>query len=116
MNKGREQDITCAKIAQVQTEGKRQVTRTIPYFNLDMIISVGYRVNSKRGTKFRQWASKILKEYMMRGYSVNRRFEQLERRVSKTEEQIDFFVARHHCRRTQREVEIAVIAHLRLVS
>ena len=87
-----ERESTCAKIAQVQTEGKRQVTRTILYFNLDMIISVGYRVNSKRGTKFRQWASKILKEYMLRGYSVNQRFEQLERRVSKTEEQIDFFV------------------------
>ena len=50
-----EREATCAKIAQVQTEGKRQVTRTIPYFNLDMIISVGYRVNSKRGVKFRQW-------------------------------------------------------------
>ena len=87
-----ERESTCAKIAQVQTEGKRQVTRTIPYFNLDMIISVGYRVNSKRGTKFRQWASKILKEYMLRGYSVNQRFEQLEQRVSKTEKQIDFFV------------------------
>ena len=45
---------------QVQTEGKRQVTRTIPYFNLDMIISVGYRVNSKRGVKFRQWANLVL--------------------------------------------------------
>ena len=49
-----EREATCAKIAQVQTEGNRQVTRTIPYFNLDMIISVGYRVNSKRGVKFRQ--------------------------------------------------------------
>ena len=48
---------TCAKIAQVQTEGGRQVTRNIPYFNLNMIISVGYRVNSKRGVKFRQWAN-----------------------------------------------------------
>jgi len=47
---------TCAKIAQVQLEGKRTVKRNIPYFNLDMIISVGYRVNSKRGVKFRQWA------------------------------------------------------------
>ena len=49
------------------------VTRTIPYFNLDMIISVGYRVNSKRGIKFRQWANKVLKEYLIKGYAVNER-------------------------------------------
>ncbi len=64
---------TCAKIAQVQTEGKRQVTRTVPYFNLDMIISVGYRVNSKRGVKFRQWANRVLKDYLVKGYAVNDR-------------------------------------------
>ena len=68
-----EREATCAKIAQVQTEGKRQVTRTIPYFNLDMIISVGYRVNSKRGVKFRQWANRVLKEYLVKGYAVNDR-------------------------------------------
>ena len=64
---------TCAKIAQVQTEGKRQVTRTVPYFNLDMIISVGYRVNSKRSVKFRQWANRVLKDYLVKGYAVNDR-------------------------------------------
>ena len=68
-----EREATCAKIAQVQTEGNRQVTRTIPYFNLDMIISVGYRVNSKRGVKFRQWANRVLKEYLVKGYVVNER-------------------------------------------
>ena len=68
-----EREVTCAKIAQVQTEGKRQVTRIIPYFNLDMIISVGYRVNSKRGIKFRQWANRVLKEYLVKGYAVNER-------------------------------------------
>ncbi len=68
-----EREGTCAKIAQVQTEGNRMVTRTIPYFNLDMIISVGYRVNSKRGVKFRQWANKVLKDYIVKGYSVNER-------------------------------------------
>lgn len=62
---------TCAKIAQVQIEGKRRVNRTVPYFNLDMIISVGYRVNSKRGIKFRQWANKVLKDYLVKGYAVN---------------------------------------------
>lgn len=49
------------------------VRRTIPYFNLDMIISVGYRVNSKRGVKFRQWANRVLKEYLVKGYAVNER-------------------------------------------
>ena len=58
---------TCAKIAQVQMEGNRKVARQIPYFNLDMIISVGYRVNSKRGVQFRQWANRVLKEYLVKG-------------------------------------------------
>lgn len=68
-----EREATCAKIAQVQLEGNRRVTRLIPFFNLDMIISVGYRVNSKRGVKFRQWANRILKQYLMKGYAVNDR-------------------------------------------
>lgn len=66
-----EREATCAKIAQVQIEGKRKVTRNIPYFNLDMIISVGYRVNSKRGTQFRIWANKVLKDYLVKGYAIN---------------------------------------------
>ena len=66
-----ERATTCAKNAQVQLEGNRTVTRQIPFYNLDMIISVGYRVNSKRGVKFRQWANKILKQYLMKGYAVN---------------------------------------------
>jgi len=68
-----DRESTCAKIAQVQIEGKRTVKRNIPYFNLDMIISVGYRVNSKRGVKFRQWANRILKDYLIKGYAVNER-------------------------------------------
>ena len=68
-----ERESTCAKIAQVQMEGKRTVKRNIPYFNLDMIISVGYRVNSKRGVKFRQWANQVLKQYLVKGYAVNER-------------------------------------------
>ena len=68
-----DRESTCAKIAQVQTEGKREVKRSIPYFNLDMIISVGYRVNSKRGIKFRQWANHILKQYLIKGYAINER-------------------------------------------
>ena len=68
-----DRESTCAKIAQVQTEGKRQVRRTIPYYNLDMIISVGYRVNSKRGIRFRQWANNILKQYLIKGYAISER-------------------------------------------
>lgn len=62
---------TCAFFAQVQTEGKRQVERKIPIYNLDMIISVGYRVNSHRGVQFRQWATQVLKEYMIKGFVLN---------------------------------------------
>lgn len=62
---------TCAKFAQVQKEGGRSTTRQILYYNLDMILSVGYRVNSKRGTQFRIWASNVLKEYLKKGYALN---------------------------------------------
>lgn len=64
-------DSTCAFFAQVQTEGRRQVERKIPIYNLDMIISVGYRVNSHRGVQFRQWATQVLKEYMIKGFVLN---------------------------------------------
>lgn len=66
-----EENSTCAKIAQVQREGNREIKRKIKYYNLDVIIAVGYRVNSFRGTEFRIWASRILKEYLIKGYSVN---------------------------------------------
>lgn len=66
-----EENSTCAKIAQVQKEGNRKVTRNISYYNLDMIISIGFRVNSKAAIKFRTWANKIIKEYMIQGFSLN---------------------------------------------
>ena len=62
------------------------------FYNLDAILSVGYRVNSINATMFRKWANSVLKEYLLKGYSVNQRIERLEQRVSKTEEKIDFFV------------------------
>ncbi len=62
------------------------------FYNLDAILSVGYRVNSKNATLFRQWANKILKEYLMKGYAVSQRFERLEYRMAKTEEKIDFII------------------------
>ena len=66
-----EENSTCAKIAQVQKEGNRSVTRNISYYNLDMIISIGFRVNSKSAIKFRTWANKIIKEYMIKGFALN---------------------------------------------
>lgn len=83
---------TVAKFAIVQNEGGRSVVRMVEFYNLDMILSVGYRVKSSQGILFRQWANTILKEYLLKGYSINQRFERLEQRVSKTEEKIDFFV------------------------
>ena len=62
-----EQDATCKDFLQVQTEGGRTVRRMAKFYNLDVIISVGYRVKSRRGTQFRQWANRILKEYLLKG-------------------------------------------------
>ena len=62
---------TCAENAQVQFEGIRQVKRKIKIYNLDMIIAVGYRVNSKRGTQFRKWGNSVLKKYLLNGYAIN---------------------------------------------
>ncbi len=83
---------TVAKFATVQKEGERVVTRNVEYYSLDMVLSVGYRVKSQRGIEFRQWANKVLKDYLLRGYAINQRFEQLEQRVSRTEEKIELFV------------------------
>ena len=85
-------EATCKDFLQVQQEGGRSVQRWTKYYNLDVIISVGYRVKSQRGTQFRQWATRVLKDYLLKGYAVNQRLERLEQRVSKTEEQIGFFV------------------------
>lgn len=87
----------------VRLENNRQVSRNLTYYNLDAIISIGFRINSKRGIQFRQWANKVLKEYLLRGYALNQRIETLEQRMTKkfTEydktlekhsEKIDFFV------------------------
>ena len=73
---------TCQDFRQVRKEGKRDVARNIPFYNLDMIISVGYRVNSKRGIIFRKWANKVLKDYLLKGYVVNqKRLEYLEKTI-----------------------------------
>jgi len=74
---------TCAKIAHVQKEGKRTVKRNIKFYNLDIIIAVGYRVNSKRGTEFRIWANQIIKDYLIKGYAIN------QQKLEKQAEQLD---------------------------
>ena len=78
-----------ANFATTAADGK---TYQVDYYNLDVIISVGYRVKSIRGTQFRIWANNVLKEYLLKGYSVNQRVERLEQRMARTEEKIDFFV------------------------
>ena len=73
---------TVAKFATVQKEGEREVNRYIDYYNLDMIISVGYRVKSKNGIAFRKWANNIIKDYLLKGYAVNKkRLDYLEKTV-----------------------------------
>ncbi len=87
--------LVCAKFAHTGEYGRAAgytQTKDVDFYNLDVIISVGYRVKSVRGTRFRQWANAVLKEYLIRGYAINPRLEQLEQRVAKTEEKIDFFV------------------------
>lgn len=78
-----------AKFATTAADGK---TYQVEYYNLDMILSIGYRVKSRRGIEFRQWANQVLKEYLLKGYSINRRIEQLEKTVARHDERIEFFV------------------------
>ena len=75
---------TCAKIAQVQKEGNRIVKRKIKYYNLDIIIAVGYRINTKRGTQFRIWANQVIKDYLIKGYAINQ--ERLQKQAKQLNE------------------------------
>ena len=83
---------TCKEHLQVRQEGGRSVRRLQKFYNLDVIISVGYRVKSVYGTRFRQWANNVLKDYLLRGYAINHRLEKLEKTVADHSEKIDFFV------------------------
>ena len=78
-----------AKFATTASDGK---TYQVDYYNLDMILSVGYRVKSSKGIMFRAWANRVLKGYLLNGYTINERMEKIEQRVAATEEKIDFFV------------------------
>ena len=87
-----EEESTVKEYLTVRKEGNRMVRRNVNCYNLDVIISVGYRVKSIRGTRFRQWANTILKEYLLNGYAINQRFSHIEQRLTVAEEKIDFFV------------------------
>ena len=76
---------TCRKFRQVQIEGNRRVNRQIPFYNLDMILSLGYRVKSVVATRFRRWANKVLKEHMLKGFSVNQRLVAYAQAKSRSE-------------------------------
>ncbi|MBW6498525.1 MAG: virulence RhuM family protein [Bacteroidales bacterium] len=82
---------TVANFAIVQIEGDRKIERQIEHYNLDVIISVGYRVKSKQGTQFRIWANKVLKDYLLKGYAVNQRFERIEKDVNYLKNKVDEF-------------------------
>ena len=81
---------TVANFATVQKEGDRTVTRQVEYYNLDMVLSVGYRVKSNRGIEFRRWANKVLKEYLLKGHAINYRLDQMDTRLQKHERQIEY--------------------------
>ena len=83
---------TVANFATVQLEGNRRVERDIEHFNLDVIISVGYRVKSQRGTQFRIWANRVLKDYLLNGYVVNQRIDRLERRIVEHDQKFDLLI------------------------
>ena len=82
-------DSVWAKFAYTASDNK---VYQVDYYNLDVIISVGYRVKSKQGTRFRQWANQVLKDYLLKGYSINHRLQALERTVADHSQKIDFFV------------------------
>lgn len=83
-------DSTCSILEHMGNDGKQKYTTR--YYNLDAILSVGYRVNSRNATLFRRWASSVLKEYLLKGYSINQRLSELEKTVALHSEKIDFFV------------------------
>jgi hypothetical protein len=82
-------DSTIANFATVQNEGGRSVERVIEYYNLDVIISVGYRVKSKQGTQFRIWATNVLRDYLLKGYVINQRINRIENNLENLVEKVN---------------------------
>ncbi len=94
---------TCSILELVQKEGNRMVHRHVEIYNLDVIISIGYRVNTKRGIQFRRWANQVLKDYMLKGYAINQQMLAMEERIGRQlqdhtiqihnlQEKVNFFV------------------------
>lgn len=83
---------TVVNFATVQKEGNRTVTRQMEYYNLDMILSIGYRVKLQSEVKFRIWANKILKDYLLKGYVLNQRIENIEAKLTEHDEKINLFI------------------------
>ncbi|MGB9755844.1 MAG: RhuM family protein [Desulfurella sp.] len=113
-NKELEPDSTVAKIATVQIEGDREIEREIEYYNLDMIISVGYRVNSKRATEFRIWATKTLKEHLVKGYTINeKRLLQASDNLLELQKTVTFLQEKSKCKLLARQEQeiLNLLAH-----
>jgi len=88
-----EKNSTIANFTTVQKEGSREITRDIQFYNLDLIISVDYRTNSKQATKFRRWATNILKDYLLKGYSINQKLLETKReQITEIQETLNFLV------------------------
>ena len=97
---------TVAKFATVQTEGNRMVEREIEHYNLDMILSVGYRVKSEQGIRFRRWANRVLKEYLLKGFVLNQRIERVESLALETRQ----MVIENHQRVSEIERKIGILS------
>jgi len=86
------QEATVKQYLTVQTEGSRKVQRVVSIYNLDVIISVGYRVKSHRGTQFRIWANRVLKDYLLKGYAIHQRVERIEKKLIEHDQTFDLLI------------------------
>ena len=86
------QNSTVKEYLTVQIEGSRRVSRKITMYNLDVIISLGYRVKSQRGTQFRIWANNVLKDYLLKGYPINQRVERIEKKLLEHDQKFDLLI------------------------
>lgn len=109
-----EEKSTVSKMETVQIEGNRKITRELTYYNLDMIISVGYRVNSQKATQFRIWATKTLKDYLIKGYSINeKRLLSVRNNFNDLTETIEFLknIARHELLAGQEQEILSLLSY-----
>jgi hypothetical protein len=109
-----DKNATVAKFATVQYEGNREVARDVEHYNLDVIISVGYRVKSKKGTQFRIWANKLLKDYLVKGYAINeKRLQQKTQQLAELKKVVQLqekVISEYHLETDEAQGLIKVIA------